>query len=88
MYTKEEKMNNYVQYIKNALDDAYIYLANAESCLKYLAEGQGAYSRPYADSLSATVESIKTLICNMKEQVEDDLESAVSEEFPIEEEEE
>lgn len=87
-YTENEKMNNYVQYIKNELDDAYIALSEARSNLKDIAKRHGALSGPYADSLTETVAAVQKLIESLKDQVEDSIETYVSEEFPIEEEEE
>lgn len=81
-------MNNYVQYIKNELDDAYIELGTAKSNLKDIAKGHGTLSGPYADCLAQTIEGIQMLIESLKEQVEDSLETYVSEEFPIKEEDE
>ena len=87
-YTEEEKMHNYVQYIKNELDDAYIKLSDARSNLESIAKHYGTLSGPYAESLAQTIEGVQIFIECLKDQVGDNLESYVEEEFPIEEEEE
>jgi len=88
-YTEEEKMHNYVQYIKNELDDAYIELSDARSNLESIAKRYRTLSGTYAESLAQTIEGVQMLIESIKKyQVEDNLESYVEEEFPIEEEEE
>lgn len=81
-------MNNYVQYIKNELDDASIELSRARCNLRDIARYHGALSGPYADSLAETMAAVQKLIESLKEQVEDSLEPYVEEEFPIKEEDE
>ena len=88
-YTENEKMNNYVQYIKNELDDAYIKLSDARSNLESIAKHYGTLSGTYAESLAQTIEGVQMLIESIKKyQVEDNLETYISDDFPIEEEEE
>lgn len=88
-YTTEEKMNNSVEYAKNALDDTAVALWNARCALDEAAKGPGKMSNTYAKALQEMLYGIQKMVEHIREEmVDDELRDFVSDEYPIKEEEE